>query len=431
MFFAKRALKFGKSKSTDNVPGSPGRASSSPLPPPPSALYAQHPTPSSVSTKIRLSILATAMVDALGGPAEFQERFSFSFITHMLPNDNFRLPAGVWSDDTSMMLCLAKSISSFKPSPNSTHIGGFNEGDQLRLYGRWHRSGYLSAIGRCFDIGNTVARALTIYARHRNNPTEALELIRSELSEEANSGNGSLMRVLPIGLAYWRDGDEAKMYAKRSSQVTHPAQMCGEACQFLTALITLAMEKTVLPLDSLEEDPPFSKLSLLEFIIRYPFENHKLLVALTLPYGLPPRPEDRVEREAYYYKFHPLLRLVAATQTEPLPKDNKFPYHIPSEESVPSSGYVLHTLIAALYCFFATRTFEEGALMAVNLGDDADTVGAVYAGLAAVWYSGDEEEAEGVFWTKRVREWRRTLVATQMIDEVTEDLLGWERKLAD
>lgn len=56
------------------------------------------------------------------------------------------------------------------------------------------------------------------------------------------------------------------------------------------------------------------------------------------------------------------------------------------EFEIKSSGYVVHTLEAALWAFFSTSTFREGALRAVNLGDDADTVGAVYGGLSGAWY---------------------------------------------
>lgn len=402
----------------------------------PNALHAQLPTHASVSTKIRLSLIGTAMVDALGGPAEFHERFSFPFLTSMEPNENFGLPAGVWTDDTSMMLCLAKSISTFKASPDSPYMGGFDDGDQLQLYSRWKNDGYLSAVGRCFDIGNTISRALAIYSRHVERVDEALHLIRSEMSDEStSSGNGSLMRVLPIGLAYWRDEYRIKEYAKRSSETTHPAALPAEVCQMWACVIGLALEKATQPDMRLPDstEPLFSKLSLLDYISRYPFVSHHLIVALTLPYNLPPRPEGEADREAYYIKHHPLLKLITDTQAEPLPKGSKFPYHIPPVKALPSTGYVLDTLIAALYCFFATKTFEEGAIMAVNLGSDADTVGAVYAGLAAVWYAGREgrPEAEGVFWTKRVRDWRKALVARNIIDKVAEDLVGWEQKLAD
>jgi hypothetical protein len=53
---------------------------------------------------------------------------------------------------------------------------------------------------------------------------------------------------------------------------------------------------------------------------------------------------------------------------------------------IKASGFVIETMEAALWAFYHTNSFEEGALKAVNLGDDADTVGAVYGMLAGVYY---------------------------------------------
>ena len=78
------------------------------------------------------------------------------------------------------------------------------------------------------------------------------------------------------------------------------------------------------------------------------------------------------------------------------------------EDEIKSSGYVVHTLEAALWAFFTTSTFKEGALKVVNLGDDADTVGAVYGGLAGAWY-GFEAIPE---------EWIKGLEAKKMVDDV-------------
>ena len=398
-----------------------------------SSLRFQVPTPASSATKIRLSLLATAMVDALGAPAEFQTRFSFPFITSMEPNNNFGQPPGVWTDDTSMTLCLTKSISTFKETPNSPYTGGFDEVHQLELYRRWHKDGYLSAIGKCFDIGTNTQRALDIFSRY--SAEEALLRIRSDLAEEKCSGNGSLMRIIPIGLAYWRDESQAKTYARRSSQATHPNTICIEACEMWTGAIGLIMEETTEPPQRSPEDNEerqLTKLTLLEYISNFPFTHNKLREALTLPFGVGARPEGKAEREAWYYRYHPLMRLIKETQGPgQAQKDPKFPYNIPTEEQLPSSGYVLHTIVAALYCFFTTRTFEEGALMAVNLGNDADTVGSIYAGLAACWYADKEGKAEGVFWTKKVREWRKELVKRSLVEEVAENLVAWERSLAD
>lgn len=62
---------------------------------------------------------------------------------------------------------------------------------------------------------------------------------------------------------------------------------------------------------------------------------------------------------------------------------------------------MVHTLEAALWAFFTTESFREGALKVVNLGDDADTVGAVYGGLAGSFYGVEEVPGEWIEGLKR------------------------------
>ena len=78
-----------------------------------------------------------------------------------------------------------------------------------------------------------------------------------------------------------------------------------------------------------------------------------------------------------------------------------------------SSGYVVHTLEAALWAFLSTSTFQEGALKVVNLGDDADTVGAVYGGLSGAWYGIDAIPSE----------WIEGLQAKSMLDGVVDEVV--------
>ena len=59
------------------------------------------------------------------------------------------------------------------------------------------------------------------------------------------------------------------------------------------------------------------------------------------------------------------------------------------DSEVNISGYVVHTLEAALWAFFSTYTFQEEALKVINLGDDADTASAVYGGLSGAWYGNE------------------------------------------
>ena len=109
----------------------------------------------STTSRIRGSLYGTAVVDALGGPVEFHRRGTFAPVTSYRFNANFGLKPGTWTDDTSTMLCLAQSLVDTD--------GKFNIHDQIRKYVDWYQDGYMSATGKCFDIGNATRQSLGIW----------------------------------------------------------------------------------------------------------------------------------------------------------------------------------------------------------------------------------------------------------------------------
>lgn len=76
------------------------------------------------------------------------------------------------------------------------------------------------------------------------------------------------------------------------------------------------------------------------------------------------------------------------------------------------SGYVVHTLEAALWAFHGTDNFRDGALKVVNLGEDADTTGAVYGQIAGAYYGADGIPAE----------WRAKLAMRELIEQRASEL---------
>ena len=78
------------------------------------------------------------------------------------------------------------------------------------------------------------------------------------------------------------------------------------------------------------------------------------------------------------------------------------------ESGISSSGYVVHTIEAALWSLITTDSFKECELKAVNLGDDADTVGAIAGGLAGLYYGYDSIPEEWLSAIQR-REWIENL----------------------
>jgi len=155
--------------------------------------------------------------DALGAAVEFKTRDTFEKLTDMRAGGPHGLDAGYWTDDSSMALCLAESLT--KKS--------FNLKDQLQRYIKWYKEGYLSSTGNCFDIGNITANSLENYEKNGELPP----------ARERAAGNGSLMRLAPVPIYYRNDFKEAVKYSGKSSLTTHNNQMAIDSCKYLGALI--------------------------------------------------------------------------------------------------------------------------------------------------------------------------------------------------
>ncbi|HAS08939.1 MAG TPA: ADP-ribosylglycohydrolase, partial [Acidimicrobiaceae bacterium] len=165
------------------------------------------------------ALLGLAVGDAVGTTLEFQAPGTFEPITDMVGGGPFRLPAGAWTDNTSMALCLAESM---------VDTGGMDLADQLRRYVAWWRDGYLSSTGRCFDIGNTTSSQLSRFER----TGQAIDLD----PDQHAAANGSLMRLAPVPIRWHVDPGEAAERSAESSRTTHAADRPVDACRVLGAM---------------------------------------------------------------------------------------------------------------------------------------------------------------------------------------------------
>jgi ADP-ribosyl-[dinitrogen reductase] hydrolase len=177
-----------------------------------------------LSDRFRGCLLGLAAGDAVGTTVEFKARGSFAPVTDLLGGGPFALSPGVWTDDTSMALCLAASL---------IHVGGFDPRDQMDRYCNWFEHGYLSSTGECFDIGNTVRQALRRY-RETDDPF-------SGSTDPRSAGNGSIMRLAPVPMFYFPDHELVLQYSVESSRTTHGAPECLEACRLLGDILFRAL----------------------------------------------------------------------------------------------------------------------------------------------------------------------------------------------
>lgn len=234
--------------------------------------------------------------------------------------------------------------------------GGFDPADQMARYCRWWREGHLSSNGRCFDIGVTVSGAL----RRFEQTGEPF----SGSTDPNTAGNGSIMRLAPVPLFYSADPALAVEMAAESSRTTHGAGEAVDGCRYLAALIVGALGGA---------------------------DKEELLSDHFAP----------VEGVWAKRPLAPKLAEVAA---------GSFKRREPPE--IKGSGYVVRSLEAALWAFAKSDGFREGALLAVNLGDDADTTGAVYGQLAGAFY-GERGIPEG---------WRALVAKKELIASMAERL---------
>lgn len=288
-----------------------------------------------LKSKYQASILGLAIGDALGAAVEFMPPGTFEPVTGFRSGGRFKLDPGQWTDDTSMALCLAESLIECK---------GFDPEDQMGLYLRWLKDGYLSSTDYCFDIGTTCYRALTDY-RFTGEPF-------SGPTHERSAGNGSLMRLAPIPLFYFNDPEQAIYYACESSRTTHGAMEAIDACQYYAGLI----------IGALQGQPKEALLSSLYCPLPGLWESDPLAPAI-----------EEVGKGSYKEKEPP---------------------------EIVGSGYVVKSVEAALWAFYNADSFRDGALLAVNLGNDADTTGAIYGQLAGAFYGMEgipEEWIAGVY----------------------------------
>ena len=233
----------------------------------------------------------------------------------------------------------------------------FDRIDQLERYVKWYREGYLSSNGRCFDIGNTVRQVLLRFEKTREPYCGT--------TDPASAGNGSLMRLAPAPLFFVRDPKKAIEFSGKSSRTTHGASTCVDACRYFGGLIVGAINGA-------------SKKELLG--------NHYCPIK-------------------GHWKKNAFVPEIAAVAGGSFNKRNP--------PAIRGTGYVVQSLEAALWAFHRSESFREGLLMAVNLGDDADTTGAIYGQLAGAFYG-----EQGI-----PKLWRDNLAHRDLIESFADKLL--------
>ena len=277
------------------------------------------------------AILGSVVGDALGVPAEFMSREELRKkpIVGMIGGGAHNQLPGTWSDDTSMTLCTMDSIIE----------NGISYTDQMQRFADWLWSAKNTARDEVFDVGGATKQAIFRFVKR----TPALDC--GETADNA-CGNGSLMRIMPTALyivgQYGSSvlDDRAASIIHNTSRCTHAHLRCQMACGVFCSVV-------------------------FQMCCGGDLKNAvQLGISSALSYY-----QGIDEFDSVCWEFE-TLRSIGTW----------------CEEDVQSTGYVLHTLQAALWCLLTTSGYAECVLKAVNLGRDTDTTAAVAGSLAGLWY---------------------------------------------
>lgn len=224
----------------------------------------------------------------------------------------------------------------------------FDPTDQMNRYCNWYENGYMSSNGECFDIGMTVSAALREFLTTKSP--------YSGSTEEYTSGNGSLMRLSPIPIFYNSDYDACINYAGKSSRTTHGSAECIDSCRLFASLIFNAFTAK-------------NKSEIFELNQYQPYCEKVISIA---------------KMEFMDLEYMQLT----------------------------GSGYVIESLVSALWCFMKGETFKECILLAANIGNDADTTAAICGQVAGAYYG-----VSGI-----PKEWRESISMAEEIEKLALDL---------
>ncbi len=302
------------------------------------------------SNKVLDGLFGLCVGDALGVPVEFvsREKLKKNPVKDMIGYGAYNQPPGTWSDDSSLALCLAESLCK-----------GFNLNDIAQKFCNFLYKNLWTPWGKVFDAGITTRIAI-------GNLQKGVNPVLAGGRAEKDNGNGSLMRILPVAfyVKNLSSNERFKVIAQVSS-LTH-----GHMRSIIACSIYVEFAVNILKGQDKEEA----------------YENMKDTIL------------DHYETEEKELEFF------SRTLKDDIAS---FP-----EEEIYSTGYVVDTLEASLWCFLNTDSYKDAVLKAVNLGNDSDTTGAVTGGLAGLCY-GFENIPE---------EWREMIARKQHITELAEEL---------
>lgn len=283
---------------------------------------------------VRSAMLGHAIANAMGVPVEFSDRSD----RRRDPVTGYRgygahdVPAGTWSDDTSMALATLDSLA---------HSLDYT--DMMERFCDWKLHAAYTATGVVFDMGITTSKALSQYK-------QGVPALSCGMSGEYDNGNGSLMRIIPAALY----------------------------CKYAAADLSLDEQLAIIhDVSALTHSHPRSQMGCgIYALILMELCDGRGIAGIQLG----------IDRAKEYYEANPAFSRELGSYARILGCASITDFARTPEDEIRSGGYVVDTLEAALWCVLNTNNYRDCVLKTVNLGDDTDTVAAVAGGLAGCLY---------------------------------------------
>ncbi len=290
-------------------------------------------------------VIGVIVGDALGCPVQFMSRKEIADrpqgpVIGMEGYGTYNMPVGTWTDDSSMTLATLASI---------VESGTVDLEDIMKQFVKWELDGEYTPFGEAFDEGNTCSTAIYNY-------NDDKDINTCGCTDEWSNGNGSLMRIIPGCLYYYEMQQKGKCSNEKAIEGIHT--LSGLTHNHMRSKICCGLYYFMVK--SILESSTVAKKPLLEDILQDGINEGLKL------YG---------EDIANLTELAHVGRLANIREFKETPV-----------EKIRSTGYVIDTLEADVWCLLTTDSYKDCLLKAVNLGDDTDTVGAVVGGLAGLYY---------------------------------------------
>ena len=235
---------------------------------------------------------------------------------------------------------------------------GYNPEKIMEGFCKWSYQGYMTPYGKTFSIGNTTSIACRKFKLSKD-----IKLSGSD--SEYSNGNGSLMRILPVSIFFANDVE--KVIVEKSFEIS-----------------------------ALSHSQIRSKIScaLFSLIASGLFKGNNLYESLANANRVitPYIPKDEKNHFKRITDFE-VLQL--------------------NRGGIKSSGYVIDSLEAALWCLFNSTNYKEAVLKAVNLGNDTDTTAAITGGLAGILFGLEHVSSK----------WIKALAKLSLIEKLIDDFI--------